>query len=488
MIPPLNYPQTSRKKSARTLFARVFRPGAVVLTLLWLLPLVAAAQSFRSGVVYELESQVAPGMALDVASASTASGANVQIWTYGGGNNQKWKAIDVGGGYWSFAPLHAPDKRLNVGGASSANGANVTQSTSNGTTAQKWKAYSNGDGTYSLEPQCAPGKRLNVAGGGTANGTNVEIWASSGVASQKWKFIPLPGTYRPDGTTTGPIPGTTLTTVSGDFNVTANNQLVQNLDINGRLNTGAFSNVVVRNCIIRGTAMTGADTETYCIISANDNSRGLLVEDCRIVGRGNPWCSATGSGNYTIRRTEISNTPDGLGLRSALGNVTAEACWIHNGYFLEWDATTPNRPAAGGYYTHVDGVQFHRGKNYVFRGNMIGGVRAPYDHHSGHQADIQAADDMYNAAFMIKQEVDNSLANKIENVLIEDNWLEGGASTINMASGRDNDFSSTTIRNNRFIRSTWGAQYYILRPPGLGVFTNNVFDDDGTPVPITTGA
>ena len=32
----------------------------------------------------------ATSMALDVNGVSTADGANVQIWTYGGGNNQQW--------------------------------------------------------------------------------------------------------------------------------------------------------------------------------------------------------------------------------------------------------------------------------------------------------------------------------------------------------------------------------------------------------------
>jgi hypothetical protein len=253
----------------------------------------------------------------------------------------------------------------------------------------------------------------------------------------------------------------------------------------GSIHTGAFTNVVIRNCIVWGTLATGTDTSF--IISSNDNGRGLIVEDCRLIGRGSAWCSGMRGGNYTIRRTEINNAPDGLCFTSQLGNVTAESCWIHNGLYLEWTASTPNMPPGGNYYTHTDGVQFHRGKNYVIRGNMIGGVRVPGDHHTGMAAQIASGDDMYNAAFMIKQEVDNTLANKIENVLIENNWLMGGQSTINITSGRDNTFSSTTIRNNRFIRSTWGQQYYILRGPGLGVFSNNVFDDDGSPVPISNG-
>ena len=163
-------------------------------------------------------------------------------------------------------------------------------------------------------------------------------------------------------------------------------------------------------------------------------------------------------GNYTIRRTEISNVPDGLCLTSALGNVRAEANWIHNGLYREWSSTTPNMPYAGGYYTHTDGIQFHRGRNYTIRGNLIGGKRVPGAHHTGMADAISSGDDMYNSCIMIKQEVDSTWANKIENVLIERNWFVGGQASINLASGRLNNFETTVIRYNRFLTSTWGKQ------------------------------
>lgn len=295
----------------------------------------------------------------------------------------------------------------------------------------------------------------------------------------------VPGTYCPDATTTGPIPGTQLTRVDGDFIAGANGQVIENLEIFGSVNLKAFTGVTIRNCVIWGTMRTG--TDTAFIIFADDNGRGAIIEDCRLNGRGNVWCSGVRGGNYTMRRCEITNAPDGICLTSQVGNVTVEASWIHNGYFMEWTATTPNMPYAGAYYTHVDGVQFHRGRNYTFRGNMIGGSRFVAQHHTGYLDQIQGADDMYNSAFMIKQEVDNSTANKIENVLIENNWLCGGAATVNLTSGRDNDFSTLVMRNNRFVRSTWGPQKYILSGPGLGRLSGNVFDDDGSAVPISKG-
>jgi endoglucanase len=46
--------------------------------------------SATSGGYYRLTPTHATNMALDVNGVSTADGANVQIWTYGGGNNQQW--------------------------------------------------------------------------------------------------------------------------------------------------------------------------------------------------------------------------------------------------------------------------------------------------------------------------------------------------------------------------------------------------------------
>ncbi len=144
--------------------------------------------TLASGTVYKVEPECAPGKCLDVSGVSTADGANVQIWDFVGGANQKWKAIDSGGGCWQFEPQHAPGKRLDVNAAGSSDGTNVQQWTSNSSVAQLWKLYDNGDGTLSLEPQCASGKRLDVNGAGSANGTNVQIWTGNGSSAQRWKF------------------------------------------------------------------------------------------------------------------------------------------------------------------------------------------------------------------------------------------------------------------------------------------------------------
>jgi hypothetical protein len=336
------------------------------------------------------------------------------------------------------------------------------------------------------------------------------------------------GEYKPDASTVGPLPGTVLqqfgtSATSTDFVATANNQVIQNMEIWGSVNLKSFTGVKIQNCRIHGTLARGVDTAH--VFGSGGNLRGATIVDCALVGRpvtvpasyngvanpdagavnqGNEWCCGIIGGNYTVLRTEMINTSDGLSLNSQVGNVTAKGCWIHNGWFNEWtpeQATPSGGPAryypystGTAHYTHVDGIQFHRGRNYTFVGNRIGGTRVPGDHNvtPSHKNAINSGDDMYNAALMIQQNVDNTDANKIENVLIDRNWLAGGTCTLNITLTNGNYFTSMQITNNRFTRSTWGQQYYVLRQhDAAGVyvanFSGNVYEDDGTPVTITSG-
>ena len=44
---------------------------------------------------------------LDVTNVSTADNAPIQLWTYGGGNNQQWQPVSEGGGYYHFVNRHS---------------------------------------------------------------------------------------------------------------------------------------------------------------------------------------------------------------------------------------------------------------------------------------------------------------------------------------------------------------------------------------------
>lgn len=53
------------------------------------------ADDIVSGATYKITAKHS-GKALDVAGRATNAGANVQQWSYNGGNNQKWKVVDTG--------------------------------------------------------------------------------------------------------------------------------------------------------------------------------------------------------------------------------------------------------------------------------------------------------------------------------------------------------------------------------------------------------
>ncbi|MNY73813.1 Extracellular exo-alpha-L-arabinofuranosidase precursor [compost metagenome] len=69
----------------------------------------------------------------------TANGSNVQLWSYGGGSNQKWSIVKVGSAYKLIASNSG--KALDVAAAGTENGTNVQIWDDNGSNAQKWNLY-----------------------------------------------------------------------------------------------------------------------------------------------------------------------------------------------------------------------------------------------------------------------------------------------------------------------------------------------------------
>lgn len=487
-----------------------------------------------------VESEVACGAKLAVA-AITASGAqagNPAAQAIDGNLATRWSENAIG------ATLTIDLGALKSVCSASAAWYNGTTRTSaftisvskTGATYEQVLARSSTGTTNALEPYAFAARdaryvRLTVNGNTASNWASVtefEVGGGATKLTRAQRDALVYGNYKPSAASVGPVPEITLTqygspTTSTDFVVTANNQVVQNLEIWGGVDLKSFSNVTVRNCIIHGTLNRGSGTGH--VFGAGNNLRGATIIDSALVGRpvtvpasyngianpdagkvnlANEWVSGVLGANFTVLRTEITNTSDAISLVSPLGNVTVKGSWIHDGWMNEWgdsqaspSSGTPRYyPYSAGtiHYTHVDGVQFHRGKNYVFVGNVIGGKRVKGEHNAtpSQKPQINSGDDMYNAAMMIKQEVDDTAANKIENVLIDRNWFAGGSATINITWGRNNRFETLTFSNNKFPRSTWGDQWYILRSRDdagtpVGNFSNNTFEDDNTPVPITRG-
>jgi hypothetical protein len=132
------------------------------------------------------------GKAVAVQSASTANGANVFQWTYGGANtNDEWEVRSIGGGYYRVINRNS-GKDLVVESASTADSANIFQWTYGGSnTNDEWAIVSTGGGYYRVTNRNS-GKSAEVAGGGTADGTNVDQRTYAGTAYQQFQLVSIP--------------------------------------------------------------------------------------------------------------------------------------------------------------------------------------------------------------------------------------------------------------------------------------------------------
>jgi hypothetical protein len=76
--------------------------------------------------------------AWDVTDVSTADGGLIQLWSYSGGNNQQWQAVEESSGVYRFVNRNS-GKCLDVPAASTADSVQLQQYTCNGTGAQSFQ-------------------------------------------------------------------------------------------------------------------------------------------------------------------------------------------------------------------------------------------------------------------------------------------------------------------------------------------------------------
>ncbi|WP_123537660.1 RICIN domain-containing protein [Halosimplex salinum] len=126
------------------------------------------------------------GKPMEVASAGTADGDNVQQWSDNGGAHQQWDVTANGDGTYTITNVNS-GLLLEVANADTSDGANIRQWSDTGHACQDWNIVDNGDGTYRLE-NVNSGSVADVEGGSTDDGTNVLQWPWLDAANQKWNF------------------------------------------------------------------------------------------------------------------------------------------------------------------------------------------------------------------------------------------------------------------------------------------------------------
>jgi len=123
---------------------------------------------------------------MDVAGQSTDDGANVQQYSYWGGENQQWNVEDTGGGQFRIQNVNS-GKVLDIANQSTDNGANVHQWSDGGGDNQRFYLHDQGGGQYHIQPVHSE-KAVEVASSSTDDGANVQQYDWHGGDNQLWTF------------------------------------------------------------------------------------------------------------------------------------------------------------------------------------------------------------------------------------------------------------------------------------------------------------
>jgi hypothetical protein len=254
-------------------------------------------------------------------------------------------------------------------------------------------------------------------------------------------------TQKPDATNTGVPGGTSLTVVNQDVTVTQDNTVIDAQDIHGFLTIKA-SHVKVTRSIVRGRATTA----TTAIIRI-DSGTDILIEDTEVaadtpsVDLDGVWGSA-----FIARRMNIHGGVDGMKLGDG---STVECSYIHDNVSF---ASDPNQ---NGGPTHNDCIQ------------ILAGTTIHIDHNQ-----LVASKDQ-NSAIQVTQDF-----GVVGDLHIESNWADGGGCTYNISHKGAASLTDVHTHANRFGRNSF-YDCPILRSLETTLdSTNDVWDDDGTPVPI----
>lgn len=136
--------------------------------------------------VYEICSVKNGNYALDVNSASSRNGANIQLYLRNGTQAQAFKVTHDSQGFVTFTNINS-GKVIDLDGAITKNGRNIHQYASNGTRAQKWIVQKSGSG-YSIISAIDTSFALDIRNGSVYSGSNIQLYKSNNTAAQQWTF------------------------------------------------------------------------------------------------------------------------------------------------------------------------------------------------------------------------------------------------------------------------------------------------------------
>ncbi len=210
----------------------------------------------KDGAIYKLKN-VNSGLYLDVDGGTSANSTNVQ--QYAGGDNRDsicWKAVSTGNGYYALISQvgNGETYALDVSAKSTEDGANIEIYTYKGSDNQQFKFVKNNDGSYTILTKITgDASCVEVNAKSKENGANIQQWTANGGTNQKWLLEEVK-----QGTTNN---GSTNQALKGDVNLdgTANGSDAEELQ-----------NYLTRNGKLTAEQKQAADMNGDGIINAFD--------------------------------------------------------------------------------------------------------------------------------------------------------------------------------------------------------------------------
>lgn len=135
---------------------------------------------------YVFQSALDDNKVMDAYGASAVTnGTNIQLYSYKGGENQKYTITHVGNGWYKIICKWG-NKSLDVHGGVVGNEVNVELYDWHGGDNQLWKFIPAGDGYYYIQSKL--GYYLDVWNSQKSNETNIQTYQFNGGKNQKWKL------------------------------------------------------------------------------------------------------------------------------------------------------------------------------------------------------------------------------------------------------------------------------------------------------------
>jgi len=203
----------------------------------------------------------------------------------------------------------------------------------------------------------------------------------------------------PNASTTGVPAGVKLTRYDGDIVITKPNTVIDGLEVHGTITVNAPGAVIKNSKIVGGSTPASTGLVNNVVSGAS-----FTIEDSELVAAtpSTLWNGVFGS-NFTAERINVHGVVDSV--RVLGGNVVVRDSWLHDTTYSKTD------PLRNGTPTHDDTIQIQAGSGILIEGNRL--------------------EDAHNAGVMISQDASRST---LSNIVIRDNYLQGGACTINIAA------------------------------------------------------